>query len=91
MPLHDDDEKVPGRRWRVLAHAPAETVELENRGIFDELVVDDWLHLEQMDKHEWCLRVGDARVWINVDAEAQPRVDIQRGFYKEVRGDTKIV
>lgn len=91
MPLHDDDEKLPGRRWRVLAHAQAETVELENRGIFDELVVDNWLHLEQMDKREWCLRVGDARIWISIEDDAQPRVDIERGFYQEIRGNTKTV
>lgn len=82
-------DKAPGSHWRVLAHEATQTVAFEDRGIFDELVVDDWLHLEQMSKREWCLRVGDARIWISVEGDVPPRVDIQRGFYNQVRGDTK--
>jgi hypothetical protein len=37
----------PGRRWRVLAHREDGKVELENQGTFDELVVDDWLHMSK--------------------------------------------
>jgi hypothetical protein len=52
---------VPGARWRILAHDGADAVQLENRGILDEVVVDDWMHLEQMDERRWWMRVGDAR------------------------------
>ena len=34
--------------------------------VLDEVVVDDWLHLEQMDEWSWCLIVGDLTVWIRI-------------------------
>ena len=60
---------------------------MENRGTFDELVVDEWLHIEQMDAQTWWLRVGDARLIVAVN-EGQPMVDVERGFYSEPRGTT---
>jgi hypothetical protein len=79
----------PGSRWRILAHATGQKFEAENQGVVDELVVDDWLHLEQMAEREWCLRLGDARIWIDIDEDGRPRVDIERGAFAEVRGTTK--
>lgn len=58
-------ERDPGMRWRVLAWKgppwqPGDPgkVELRNEGRFDELVVDDWFHLEQMDTYYWWMCVG---------------------------------
>ena len=50
----------PGHRWRVLAwaHKGEERIELRDRGIFDELVADDWLHIEQMDYDTWWMQIG---------------------------------
>lgn len=54
-----------------LAHlAPekfARTVVAENQ-IFDELVIDDWFHLEQMDDRLWWLNIGDRDLvlWIRI-------------------------
>ena len=89
---HDGTETfIPGKSWRVLARDGDASVELENRGVIDELVVDDWLHLEQMHSHQWWMRVGDARVWINVEGSNKVRVDIERGFYQEISGETTAV
>ena len=52
--------------------------------------MDDWLHLEQMDVREWWLRVGDARVWIAIGADGTAKVDVVRGFYGEVSGETTL-
>jgi len=43
---------IPGRKWRLLAKERDRTpvVEIENKGVFDELVVDQWLHIEQMSR-----------------------------------------
>ena len=82
-------DSLPGRRWRILAHGEEGKVELENRGILDEVVVDDWLHLEQMDTRQWCLRLGDARIWIDIDWEGRAQVNIERGCFDDVRGETK--
>jgi len=78
---------TPGARWRVLAHAGTERIELEDRGVFDELVVDDWLHLEAMDVNVWWMRVGDARVMVTITPDG-PVVDVERGFHGPLKGST---
>ena len=56
MPKHD----APGTHWRLLAHEDGEPLEITNRGLFDELVVDGWLHIENLDPRRWWMRLGDA-------------------------------
>ncbi|WP_437755475.1 hypothetical protein [Sorangium sp. So ce1389] len=77
-------------KWRVLAHRGAERVEVEGEGVFDELVVDDWIHLEQMDDDVWWLRVGDARVIITVALGQQAIVDVCRAFYAPQKGTSSV-
>lgn len=80
----------PGRRWRLRAvRDGGRSIELQNQGIFDELAVDDWLHIEQMDDKVYWLQVGDVCMWVTVVAGEKPIVDVQRGAYGEVRGDTR--
>ncbi len=89
-PTRGTDERAapPGRRWRLLAldHDGRE-VELGNQGDFDELVVDEWFHIERMDENKWWLRVGDARIWVAL-VDGRPTVDVERGAYSEVCGTT---
>lgn len=77
----------PGREWRLLAHEEAGEFEARNRGVFDELVVDDWLHVEQMQEREWWIQVGDARLLVTIES-GRVRVDIERGFYASTTGET---
>ena len=84
MPKQD----VPGAVWRLLAHEEEGPVEITNRGLFDELVVDSWFHMEKMDSHRWWLRLGDADVRVEIGATGDVRVDIERGAYAEVSGTT---
>jgi hypothetical protein len=79
----------PGNKWRVLAHAPDATIEVQDQGVFDELVVDDWLHVEQLATTSWYIRVGDARLHVEVRPDG-PIVDVARGFYAEPRGTTTL-
>jgi len=74
----------PGYQWRFLAHrqdvphpiaisseqyvAPVE---------FDELVVDHWLHIEQMSERHWWMRVGNYRVEITIDGDGRPDVSFE--------------
>lgn len=60
--------RKPGSRWRVLAHDDGKRVELRDRGVVDELVIDDWLHLEQLNARTWCLVIGSGsnRVMLDV-------------------------
>lgn len=85
----DQAKAVPGARWRILAHEGAEPVQVENRGILDEVVVDDWMHLEQMDERQWWMRVGDARIWVTIEDDGTARVDVERGRYEVASGATK--
>jgi hypothetical protein len=88
--MHSKTTNEPGRRWRFLAHHEGEEVQLENQGMFDELVVDDWLHVEQMDNNVWWLRLGDARLLVTISDTEPPTVDIERGAYGPIKGDTRV-
>ena len=75
----------PGGYWRFLAHeapqpgermcGPAITDESTKHppSIFDEIVVDRWLHVEQMDVSRWWMNVGGVTVWIEVSRDGKPR------------------
>jgi hypothetical protein len=78
----------PGREWRLLAHRESGEFEVRNQGVFDELTVDHWLHIEQLGEREWWMRVGDARLLVTVSSEGAVRVDVERGFYSAVSGIT---
>jgi len=60
---------MPGAEWRVLAFNRGEKVELQNQGIFDEVVVDDWLHVEQMDVDCYWVRLGERVFWVRVSCD----------------------
>lgn len=68
------DPEALSAPWRLLAH-PAKGEPLRIRSTdyptpveFDELVVGDWLHVEQMDTRAWWARIGP----ITVDIEIHP-------------------
>ncbi len=70
----------PGRRWRVLAWRGPSRIELRDEGTFDELVVDDWLHIEQMTNRTWWMRIGPPgqhlTVWVTVRKDGRTRITI---------------
>lgn len=76
-----DRSALPGNRWRLLAWNQGEKVQFQNIGTFDELVVDGWLHIEQMDKRVWWMQVGDARIVVHIPTKGEPIVTIEREAY----------
>lgn len=56
----------PGSRWRLHSYAEDGDFEIEDRGKFDELVVDHWLHVERMDERVWVVRVGERGFLVTV-------------------------
>ena len=102
-----DHYKTPGKHWRILAHGKKGKIILYSKAsaklsnkhtindfhtIFDELVIDDWFHIEQMKKNEWWARIGDAYLWITIkdnDSDNRAIVDIMRGAYGGTRGTTE--
>lgn len=81
----------PGYKWRLQAHRKDGTpVRSENDGLFDELAIDDWFHLEQLDDRCYWMQIGDARITVHIPAKGPPQVNIQRGEYGDVCGRTEV-
>ncbi len=80
-PVPTEESPRTGARWRIRAKDGERTFEAENDGVFDELVVDQWLHLEQMNDDTWWMRVGDARIDIKVGPDGVAQVSVERGVY----------
>lgn len=74
-------ENQPGSCWSLQAVRSHSTFNVGNEGVFDELVVDDWLHIEQMDECCWWMRIGDADLTVHIEDDGRPRVNIQRGVH----------
>jgi hypothetical protein len=63
---------APGK-WRILTYPTADTRHEDNGVGFDEIVLDHWLHVEQMDDREWWLQVGPLHISVIVDQTGNPR------------------
>jgi hypothetical protein len=78
--------KTPGSHWRVLAHARGgngKKFEMEDQGVFDELVIDRWFHIEQMDNRVWWMRVGNSEVgdwvlWVTIGKDGRAKVMVEQ-------------
>lgn len=89
----------PGYEWRILAHRRTmdrlsypDKHEVEMRSIdfdhpveFDEVVIDHWLHLEQLSDRIWYLRLGVWLMYIRIDGDGRVEVsmsedDTQQGL-----------
>lgn len=75
----------PGRRWRILAYEDnggrievrspdIDRPTVSGRSVLDEVVIDDWLHLEQMDTRKWLLVLGGFHFWITVPKKGRAEV-----------------
>jgi len=67
-----------GSHWRILAWLidGGEKVEQESDGasVFDELVIQPWLHLEQIQDGVWWLDLGGFHLGVRVDGKGRARV-----------------
>jgi hypothetical protein len=81
----------PGYKWRTLAKTENRDVYAENSGslqrdhkgkknfYFDELVIDQWFHLEMMDENSYWMRVGEYRIDIKfIDGSDKPEVYVEK-------------
>lgn len=74
-----------GADW-VVRTRPA--LDAPDQEVFDELSVDDWLHIEYMDEGYYWARIGDVRVDIFISEGEPVRVDVGRGHHGAEHGDT---
>ena len=77
--------------WRILAQKDGEKIDIENQGMLDEIVLQAWFHLEQLDNNKWWIRIGDARILVSVEPDQNTRVDIERSFYYKQNGETVFI
>ena len=61
-----------GSKWRISLYpfkksTPRDIDSNTHPSIFDELCIDEWFHLEQMDNNYWWLCIGDQHFDIFVD------------------------
>lgn len=82
----DRSGDIWGHTWRVLAHYGKSRLDLRNEGQFDELVVDQWLHVEQMGDDQWWIHIGrhdgsehDVTVWITLRTDGTHEVTVRYG------------
>lgn len=72
----------PGYHWRFNAPSNREKsafkdVESDGKSCFDELVVDNWLHIEQMSDRVWWMRIGsDLNINITISDDGEPKIMI---------------
>jgi hypothetical protein len=81
-----------GLKWRVSYDAKDSShtrINVQDSGDFDELVLDEWLHLERMNAREWWMRLGDVYVWVTVGRDGKAKVNVRRGEYHEANGYTE--
>lgn len=55
-----------------VSDSPSSTVTVLPGTEFDELVLGEFLHLEQMDTGRWWLNVAGLTVWIEADPDGKP-------------------
>lgn len=68
-------KRLAERHAKVLSHLglpplPPESIAPDS--VFDELVIDDWLHLEQMDDDHWWMKIGNFVINVTINEDGKP-------------------
>ena len=76
--------RQPGFKWRVLAwklgdrYRNAEKYDVrfapKDRMKFDELVIDDWFHIEEMNSRHYWMQVCDLHINVVVPSRGKPYI-----------------
>lgn len=71
-----------GVRWRTPVPGDERRVILDGNWEFDELVIDDWFHIEQMNERQWWLGVGNGddywHVNVTIDGRGRASVSVEK-------------
>ncbi|MGH1341507.1 MAG: hypothetical protein ACRBN8_08150 [Nannocystales bacterium] len=79
------------RPWRAQEKtADGTTVEDSGTGLFDELAIEDFLHLEWLDDRTWFIQVGDAGITATILDKGGVEVTVVRGAYTDICGETEV-
>lgn len=88
------NKMVPGATWSVSSSADAQgknATKVENKGVFDEVKVDGWLHLERMTDNTWWMRVGQATLDIIVQPNGEAEVRVRTGEVVPMGAGVKVL
>ncbi|TAK27259.1 MAG: hypothetical protein EPO40_16680 [Myxococcaceae bacterium] len=69
----------PGTRWRLGFDEDGQRVEMQNRGTFDEIVVGEWLHVEEMRRGSYFVQLGGACFGVTIARDGRVTVMVQEG------------
>lgn len=83
------DKFKPGYKWRTLAKTDIDDYEYNKKDLieqlsdgkryFDELVIDNWFHLEMMSENSYWMRVGEYRIDVKfIDGSDKPEVYVEK-------------
>jgi hypothetical protein len=74
--------RLPGRRWVVRANRRGgrERVEYRDDGVFDELHLDGWLHVEQTSASGYVVQLGPLRIDVGLRATGEIDLVVERDF-----------
>ncbi len=75
-------ENRVGSQWRIQSRSGDERFEARDKGWFDELVVDHWLHIEWMNGRYWWARIGDAQLSIRLLDDGTVDLKVDRDVYE---------
>lgn len=82
-----------GDQWRIelkTAGVPTELRSSSGGPVLDEVVIDEWFHIEQLDARTWWLRIGDVRIVVSPRKGNVAHVSVERGAHGDVLGTTDL-
>lgn len=79
---------VPGKIWRVIAKDDSKInkeisldsnyfEELDYETYFDELVIDKWFHLEQLNEKSYWVRINELNIFVDFKDDENPEITIR--------------
>ncbi len=96
MPRRPRPKARSGYSWRFSTRdrkgRPVDLTSEERRGeMYDDVVLDDWFHMEWMSRHRgvdsWWMRLGDASITVQARGPDARTLSIQRGVYGRILPD----
>jgi hypothetical protein len=78
-----------GKKWRIFAKSfdgrlttSVNREQKENKEFFDELVIDNWMHLEWQEGNTWWMRLGPHAFHIKVNPGGEPDISVDLNDFK---------
>jgi len=71
------ETKSMGGKWRLSFQTGGASQQISDAGEVDEVVLGKWLHVENLDRDVWWVRVGDMRMDVRIDEHGNATVSVE--------------